>query len=67
MGEGLQRAVAAAKATRVKSRDVLARACPTCGAHEGSLCKRLTPGRFTHIDGFHKARRDEAAEVASDG
>jgi hypothetical protein len=32
--------------------------CPTCGACAGELCKRLTPGRYSHIDGYHKARKD---------
>lgn len=39
-------------------------ACPKCGAKPHELCKRLTVGRYSHVDGVHKERKDVASHNA---
>lgn len=39
--------------------------CPSCGAAVGELCRRLTAGRYKHVDGFHKLRKDRSVNPSS--
>lgn len=48
----------------MRAEDVMRVPCHRCGATEGSMCRSLGRGRYTHVDGFHKARREAAARLS---